>query len=172
MRRYAELFGFDQRVVRLSGVFGPLERPTGSRCVMSPVCSLVHAAVAGTPVRVTARTLDSAADHISAEDVADGIARLADARAPAHDAYNLAHGTLTPFARAARGRRAQAGCASSSRWSSAPRTPTSISTRRAGVGASTPTTSPGRARDLGWQPRPLVEQLASYAGWLREGAAT
>ena len=97
VRRYSELFAFDHRMVRLSGVFGPLERPTVSRTIMSPVCTLVRAAVAGRPLRVTARTLDSVGDHISAEDVADGLARLATADAPSHVTYNLAHGSLTPF---------------------------------------------------------------------------
>ena len=170
VRRYGELYAIDQRVVRLSGVFGPLERPTGSRSVMSPVCSLVHAAVAGAPLRVTARTLDSAADHISAEDVADGLVRLADAGAPAHDAYNLAYGALTPFSELLAAAE-QAGLSVDLQVVEPPEAEIDLdpSRRRGRFNAY----DIARARsDLGWQPRPLAAQLASYAGWLREGASS
>ncbi len=164
--RYAELFGFDHRVVRLSGVFGPLERPTGSRMLMSPVCTLAHAAVAGRPVRVTSRTLDSAADHVSAEDVADGIARLADARAPAHRTYNLANGSLTPF-RELLEDAAQASLPVELELVERPEdADIDLDPARRG-GRFNAYDITRAARDLEWRPRPLAEQLASYARWLR-----
>src|SRR5262249_50098003 len=97
-RRYGELACLDVRTVRLSGVFGPLERPTGSRILMSPVHAVVEAATGGRALRVTGRTLSSVGDHVSAEDVADGLARLLRAPALRHDTYNLADGRLTGFA--------------------------------------------------------------------------
>jgi nucleoside-diphosphate-sugar epimerase len=167
--RYAELFGLDHLVVRLSGVFGPLERPTGSRTGMSPIHALMHAAIAGRPLRVTARSLESAGDHISAEDVAAGLARLADAPAPAHRTYNVAYGSLTPFHELLEALQ-RAGLSLElqvvdqledadvdldpihrrARWNA-------YDITRAGT-------------DVGWRPRPLVEQLTSYADWLRTGA--
>jgi nucleoside-diphosphate-sugar epimerase len=164
--RYAELFGLDHRVVRLSGVFGPLERPTGSRMLMSPVCTLAHAAIEGRPVRVSARTLDSAADHVSAEDVADGIARLADAPAPAHRTYNLAHGSLTPFGELLEVA-LQAGLPVEVDLVERPEDADidlDPSRRRGRFNAYDVTRAVG---DLEWRPRPLVDQLASYARWLR-----
>jgi nucleoside-diphosphate-sugar epimerase len=170
LRRYAELFGFDHRVVRLSGVFGPLERPTGSRTGMSPVHSVVHAALAGRPLRVTARTLESAGDHISAEDVAAGLARLATATSPAHRTYNLAYGSLTPFRALVEDVR-RAGLALDVQVVEQLEDADldlDPAHRRARWNAY----DIERARtDLGWRPRPLVEQLASYADWLRAGAA-
>ena len=169
VRRYAELYALDHRIVRLSGVFGPLERPTGSRTGMSAVHSLVHAAVAERPLRVTERTLDSAGDHISAEDVASGVARLADAPAPGRHAYNLAGGALTPF-RELLASAARAGLAvdvevvEHAADAEIDLDPTH---RRARWNAY----DIARAReDLGWRPRSLVDQLASYADWLRAGA--
>jgi nucleoside-diphosphate-sugar epimerase len=170
VRRYAELFAFDHRSVRLSGVFGPLERPTGSRTGMSAIHSLVHAAVAERPLRVTARTLDSAGDHISAEDAADGLARLADAAAPRHRGYNLARGALLPFRELVEvaGRAGLAVDLQVVRRPEDAEIDLDPAHRRARWNAYDVT----RAReDLAWQPRPLVDQLASYASWLRAGTA-
>jgi UDP-glucose 4-epimerase len=167
VRRYAELFSFDHRLVRLSGVFGPLERPTVSRTIMSPVCTLVHAAVSGRPLRVTAQTLDSVGDHISAQDVGDGLARLATADAPAHVAYNLALGRLTSFrelltAADHAGLTVELDVVGASEDADLDLDPVH---RRARWNAYDVTRA---AADLGWRPRPLAEQLASYAGWVRE----
>jgi nucleoside-diphosphate-sugar epimerase len=166
VRRYGELFDLDVRRVRLSGVFGPLERRTVSRTIMSPVHTLLHAAVLGRPVRVTARTLTSVGDHISATDVADGLASLARAPQPAHDVYNLAHGELTTFAELV-ALAEQAGApvdlqivddAGDAELDLDP------ANRRARWNAY----DIARARaDLAYAPRPLVEQLRSYVSWLR-----
>jgi nucleoside-diphosphate-sugar epimerase len=165
VRRYGELFGFDVRIARLSGVFGPLERPTPSRRLMSPVHTLLHGALAGRPVRVTARTLDSAGDHISAEDVADGLARLLAEPAPAHTTYNLAHGERTGFRELLAAFEA-AGEPVAVELADAAEAELDLdpANRRARWNAY----DIERARrDLGWSPRPLAEQLARSAGWLR-----
>ena len=166
VRRYGELFGLDVRRVRLSGVFGPLERRTPSRTIMSPVHALAHAAVLGRPLAVTRRTLDSVGDHISAEDVAAGIAALACAPLPAHDVYNLAHGRLTTF-RELLATAAEAGAPVRLEIVEHPGEADidlDPLNRRARWNAY----DIERARsDLGWEPRPLVEQLRTYLSWLR-----
>jgi dTDP-glucose 4,6-dehydratase len=167
VRRYGELFSFDVRFVRLSGVFGPLERPTVGRTIMSPVYSLMHAAVRGAPLTVTARTLDSVGDHISAEDVADGLARLVAAPRPAHETYNLAHGSLTTFRELLDAARLSGSAVALQVVEGAHEAEIDLdpANRRARWNAY----DIGRARrDLGWHPRPLAEQLASYARWLSE----
>ncbi len=169
VRRYAELFGFDQRTVRLSGVFGPLERPTTSRTGMSAVHSLVHAAVAGRPLRLTARTLESAGDHVAAEDVADGIARLAGRGCPPHDTYNLASGTLLSF-RDLLDRATEAGPRARVGGGRGRARPSSTSIPRSSARAGTPTTSRAHARiSAGSRDRSPCSSRR-YADWLRSGA--
>jgi UDP-glucose 4-epimerase len=171
VRRYAELFGFDHRMVRLSGVFGPLERPTVSRTLMSPVCALVEAAVAGRPLRVSARALDSVGDHISAEDVADGLTRLALADVPAYRTYNLAHGERTTFRElvacaAEAGLDVQVDVVDDPADAEIDQDPAN---RRARWNAY----EIERARrDLGWEPRALAEQLRTYARFVASAART
>lgn len=166
VRRYGELFGLDVRRVRLSGVFGPLERRTISRTIMSPVHTVLQAGVLGQPVRVTPRTLLSVGDHISATDVADGLAALVRTPSPAHDVYNLAHGELTTFTELI-ALAEQAGAPVDLRVVDDPaeaELDLDPANRRARWNAYDIT----RARaDLGYTPRPLVEQLRHYVSWLR-----
>jgi nucleoside-diphosphate-sugar epimerase len=166
VRRYGELFGLDVRRVRLSGVFGPLERRTISRTIMSPVHTVLHAAVLGRPLRVTPRTLVSVGDHISATEVADGLAALVRTPAPAHDVYNLAHGELTTFAELI-ALAEQAGAPVDLRVvddAADAELDLDPANRRARWNAY----DIARARaDLGYAPRPLVEQLRGYVSWLR-----
>jgi UDP-glucose 4-epimerase len=162
VRRYGELFPLDVRTVRLSGVFGPLERPTPSREFMSYVHTLVHAARDGRTVTVSPRALDATGDHISAEEVADGIARLAYAPRPSYPVYNLAHGSRTSF-RALFAALEEAGCMPAIELVEGGEIDQDPAHRRGRWNAYDIT----RAReDLGWQHRPLAEQLARYARWL------
>lgn len=72
---YREDMGLDVCSVRLPSVFGPWERPTGSRTSMSPIYRLVRAALAGCPLRVAGE--DAGHDWTYAKDVARGLIHLA-----------------------------------------------------------------------------------------------
>ena len=164
-RRYGTLFGLDVRRVRLSGVFGPMERPTSGRRLMSPVHALARAAVTEAPLRVTARTLDSVGDHVSAEDVADGLARLIAVERVAYPVYNLADGRLTSFRELLDLVEAAAIGVTVEVVDDASEADLDLdpANRRARWNAY----DIRRARDdLGWSPRPLAEQLTSYLAWL------
>jgi nucleoside-diphosphate-sugar epimerase len=166
VRRYGTLFGLDVRRVRLSGVFGAMERPTAGRKLMSPVHAVARAFATGAPLRITARTLDSVGDHVSGEDVADGLARLVAAEHAAHPVYNLADGRLTTF-RELLGVVEESGVSVTVEIVDDPGA-ADLDLDPANRLARWNAYDVSRAReDLGWSPRPLSQQLASYFAWLR-----
>lgn len=165
-RRYAELFGLDLRITRLSGVFGPMERRTAGRTIMSAGHAIAAAVCEDRPLRVTGRSLEAGGDFLSAEDIAEGTVRLLTARACAlrHDTYNLAFGTFTALRELIDAARlavpaleievVEAGAAD-------------IDMDPADRLARWNAYAIARAReDLGWQPRPLADQIATYLAWV------
>lgn len=164
-RRYGELFGLDVRQVRLSGVYGPMERPTAGRKSMSPVHALARSLATPHPLRITARTLDSVGDYVSAEDVADGLVRLLASHHPGYPVYNLADGRLTTF-RELLGLFAKAGGAVTVEVVD-DAADADLDLDPANRLARWNAYDIARARsDLGWSPRPLSEQVSSYLSWL------
>ena len=85
-----EADGVDAYCVRLGNVYGPHERPTGSRVHMSTVHHAVGLALAGQPIVATAPDLGR--DWTHAADVGQGVARLLAQPTPQHDLYHLAVG--------------------------------------------------------------------------------
>ena len=87
--RLAALWSADFINVRLSGVFGPWERATGVRDTLSPQMQIIEAlhrkeqAILPRP---------GVRDWIYAPDVADAVARLAEASKPKHGLYNISTG--------------------------------------------------------------------------------
>jgi UDP-glucose 4-epimerase len=89
--RYGNLFGFSAASVRLSSVYGPMDRVTGSRNFRHVPNRIAHKALEGTgPIRTN--TLDAVGDYINAEDVAGAIAALLKAPLLRFSAYNIAAG--------------------------------------------------------------------------------
>ncbi len=87
--RYSHLHGFSAVSVRLGGPYGPMERPTGHRAVMSMLHRMTGRAVRGEPLQAPAPAVWS---FTHALDLAAGIALALDHPAPGHDVYNLASG--------------------------------------------------------------------------------
>lgn len=91
VERYAELFGLSTVSVRLSSVYGTMDRATESRNFRHVPNRLAHWALQRPgPVRVN--TLDAVGDYIHAEDVARAIAALLEAPRLKHAVYNVALG--------------------------------------------------------------------------------
>jgi nucleoside-diphosphate-sugar epimerase len=167
-RRYAELFGLDMRIVRLSWVFGPMERVTSGRTLMSPPYVIARAIADDRAVTIARRTLGAVGDFISAEDIADAMRSLLFADEPMFSTYNIAGGRLTSFHELLD---AAAQAHHGSRY-----VVVSDGDRHADLDHD-PALRGGRwnAYDIermrgefGWEPRQLVEQLASYFSWMLE----
>ena len=82
--------------VRIAAPYGPMERPTGARTIMSVIHALVRAAIAGTPVRLSGA--DRMRDWTHATDIARAIRLLAEAPSLQYACYNLSSGVVAPLA--------------------------------------------------------------------------
>ena len=165
VKRFAELFALPASIVRLTSVFGPMDRVTAVRNVRHVPNYIAHAAVTGKPV--TAVSADAVGDYIYAPDVADAIRRLllvpfASLR---HDTYNLAFGkAITVKDLVALVSRSVPGL----RLEIAPPEAAEIKDdgmRRTGRWGAYDISR--AEKDLGWKPRPLDQAMADYIAWLR-----
>ena len=169
-RRYGVLFGLDVRAVRLSWVFGPMERVTSSRTLMSPPYAIARAIIEDRPVTVTRRSLQAVGDFLSSTDIAPALRSLLFAAEPRHAAYNIAAGELTTIAdlldlaaRAQPGARHEVVADGTS--ANIDHDP---ALRRARWNAY----DIERMRsEFGWGPRPLAEQLETYYAWVLDDPA-
>jgi len=150
--------------VRLSGVYGPLDRRTESREVDCAPKRILHLHRAGRPVRVSG--LEAIGDYVHAGDIARGIAALLTCPAPRHPVYNIAQGETVTL----RGLVALAA-------EIEPSLKVVETALEEADLAGDPALLGGRwgaydisriVADTGWRPRPLVEGLRDYRDWLRE----
>ena len=93
--RYGELHGLSTVSVRLSTPYGPMERVTGHRAVMSVFHDWTGRAVRGESI--TAEDMDQGRDYIYITDIADGIRTVLDAPTLPHGLYNLTTGIWLTF---------------------------------------------------------------------------
>jgi UDP-glucose 4-epimerase len=93
--RYAVLSGKMMTSVRLASVYGPMERPSGSRPHTSLMNRLRMAWADGKPIRVAGP--DVSRDWIHTEDVARALWMLLNAPAWRHSVYNVSSGIATPL---------------------------------------------------------------------------
>jgi nucleoside-diphosphate-sugar epimerase len=160
-RRFAEVHGLDLAVARLASPFGPFERDTGSRPLLSPMAGWTASAMKGERI-VVPGDARYARDVVYVADVASGIAAILLAGHLPHDAYNVGwgHGTSAEEALAALGRivpRLEV------EWR--PELPSPW------LGPGNVARGPLRCdrlrQDLGWEPRHDLESgLAEYVAWV------
>ncbi len=93
--RYHELLNLDVVVGRLNGPYGPMERDTGVRPIMSPIYQLARAALTKRTVRLRAK--NRTFDWTYVLDLAEAVRLLLDADTLPHRVYNLSGGQVYPL---------------------------------------------------------------------------
>jgi UDP-glucose 4-epimerase len=89
-RRWGQLFKLDVVSVRLSSVYGPMERATSSRNRLSAVHAFARLGLEGKPIRVNALSYQT--DWIHVWDVGRAIVELLKAPSLSHTTYNVSAG--------------------------------------------------------------------------------
>jgi len=161
--RYGELFGLSTSSVRLSSVYGPMDRVTASRNFRHVPNRIAHMALDGVK-RVRVNTLDAVGDYIHVEDVARAIVSLLEAPRLRYSVYNVACG-------------ATATIGDMVAWAAekVPGFGAEIAAPEHADILQDPTLRGGMwgAYDIsrifhetGWKPRPLREALHAYMDWI------
>jgi UDP-glucose 4-epimerase len=164
--RFKQLYDLDLAIVRLSSVFGPMDRQTAARGTKN-LCNYVTNAAAQNRA-LTADSDEAVGDYVYAPDVADGIRRLllAPKANVRHDTYNLAQGetsTVRDLVNLA------AKVVPSFKLEIVPVAKAEMQTvpdRKTGKWAAYDISR--AAHDLDWRPRALSATIADYIGWLRQ----
>jgi dTDP-glucose 4,6-dehydratase len=164
VRRYATLFSIPACRARPSDVFGPMERPTAARTGMSLPYRMAKAWREGRPLRVSGRSLLAGGDYVGAEDVAEAFLTLLFTPALHHSAYNIAAGVWRSVPELFE---AFATIAPGFRFEQVPAAQAEVDLDPANRLARYNSYDVTRLAELGWRPRPLVEQLAGYLEWLQ-----
>ena len=170
-RRYGELYGFSTVAVRLSTPYGPMERVTGHRAVMSALYQWTGQLSRGEPLQVDAGSFDpnDGRDYTYVVDTARGLQAILDAPELPHDLYNLTSGPWITY------REILETLAELSPGSPAPAIPASdaAASATASVSSRGPLSGHRLWQDLGWQPQyNLRAGLTDYLQWRRESGFT
>ncbi len=94
-RRYGELHGVSTASVRLSTPYGPMERVTGHRAVMSVFYDWTGLAVRGD--NITTEEMDQGRDYTYITDIAEALRAVLDAPTLHHGLYNITSGIWVTF---------------------------------------------------------------------------
>jgi UDP-glucose 4-epimerase len=158
-RRFAEVHGLDLAVTRLASPFGPLERDTGSRPLLSPLAYWALAGLRGQPIEV-AGPPTFVRDAVYAEDIASGIAAVLTTPHLFQRIFNVGWGrgttseeSVAVLARLIPGLNVDWKPDAPSPWSYTVRGPLVVD----------------RLRALGWAPRYDLESgVRAYLDWIRK----
>jgi UDP-glucose 4-epimerase len=165
--RFKQIYKMDLATIRLSTVFGPMDRQTPARNVRNIANRVAHAAAEGRVLRST--SAEAVGDYIYAPDVAEAIRLMLTAPQDAlkHDIYNVACG-ITASVQDLVGQAAVVAPGFKMEIVDGVNVDIIASAeRRTGKWAAYDI---ARARrDFEWRPRPLARALGDYIDWLRGG---
>ena len=167
-RRYGDLYEFSTVSVRLSTPYGPMERVTGHRAVMSALYQWTGQVARGEPLAVQTDSFDpeEGRDYTYVVDTARGLQAILDAPELPHDLYNLTTGVWITYREildalaelVPGGSPAPAGPADGA-----------AAAARAAVPSRGPLSAHRLRQDIGWQPEyDLRAGLADYLQWRQE----
>jgi UDP-glucose 4-epimerase len=160
---HRERVDLDAISVRLSTVYGPMDRHTPARTVESIPFTVARTAARG--AGITVDSLDGQGDWIHAGDVADALVALLIAPRLRHSVYNVAYGQLATVGELLRVAGVEYSIV-------APETAAlRCSQWRRGPAWGAYDTARLR-HELGWRPTPLADAFADYVGWLRDTMTT
>ncbi len=169
-QRYSELYGFSAASVRLSTPYGPMERVTGHRAVMSALYQWTGQVARGEPLSVQAESFapDDGRDYTYVVDIARGLQAILDAPELSHALYNLTAGVWITY------REILETLTELAPGSAPPPSPAAASgdamdRARASVSSRGPLSGHRLWQDLRWQPQyDLRAGLTDYLQWRRE----
>ena len=167
-RRYGELYGLSTVSVRLSTPYGPMERVTGHRAVMSALYQWTGQVVRGEPLSVQGESVDptDGRDYTYVTDIARGLQTVLDAPQLSHDLYNLTAGLWLTYRDILA---AVAEMAPDSRPVPQASAENALGSATDSVTGRGPLSGHRLWQDLGWQPQyDLRAGLADYLQWRRE----
>ena len=161
--RYGDLFGLSTTSVRLSSVYGTMDRVTASRDFRHVPNRIAHLAVDGVR-RVRVNSLAAVGDYIHAEDVARAIIALLRSATLRYSSYNVAMGTTATVgdlvnwaAEKFPGFRAELSAAADADI-------LQDETLRDGMWGAYDIAR--ISAETGWRPRPVREALHAYMEWI------
>jgi UDP-glucose 4-epimerase len=161
--RYGDLFGISTTSVRLSSVYGTMDRVTASRNHRHIPNRIAHLAVEGVQ-RVRVNTLSAVGDYVHAEDVARAVVALLRAPALRYSVYNIAQGITTSIGELVEWAAQRAPGFHATIVPDAEADILQDATLRDGMWGSYDIS---RIRmETGWQPRPVREALHAYMEWI------
>jgi len=156
--------GLDAISVRLSTVYGPMDRHTPARTVESIPFTVARTAVRGE--RITVDSLDGRGDWIHARDVAEAVVALLTQPRLEHSVYNVAYGQLVSVGELLR---IAAGAVPGVEYSVVAPERAAVRCRHWRRGPAWGAYDTARLRnELGWRPTPLADAFADYVGWLSD----
>lgn len=162
--RYAELFGFSAAAVRLSSVYGPMDRVTATRSFRHVPNRIAHMAVRG-QTRISVNAMDAVGDYVQSEDVAAGISALLRAPELRFSAYNIAAGTVTTTAELIAWAAEKAPGLHGVAADPAEAEIVQDAGLRGGMWGAYDISR--IVAETGWRPRPTREAFLAYIDWLR-----
>lgn len=89
-RRYSQIHDIKFVILRLSSPYGPMERRTSSRQIVSPICDYVNEVLEGKQLLVSG--LDRCRDYTYIDDAIDAFVRVLQTELLPHDVYNISIG--------------------------------------------------------------------------------